>query len=128
MGVVTEGVDLLKLVNKAQNADLYRELTGWIDKVRDLQRENDQLSSERKGLQEKLRVKEAIERINGHVFIQGDDEEVCPRCAEVDRRIVHLLPRVPQKSGWPMATCPECKTASNSAEPLRRESAFAIRK
>jgi hypothetical protein len=123
MGLISEGVDLLKLANKAQNADLYKELAGWIDRVTDLQKQNDQLKTERDELREEIRFKGIVERIKGHTFVQGDDEEICPRCAEVDRKPVHLLPRMPQKSGWPKAACPQCHTPTVNAMPLSREEA-----
>lgn len=112
MGLVSEGVDLLRLANKVQNADLYRELANWIDKVSELQKENEQLKAERDQCKEQLRFKGTLERINGHTFVQGDDEEICGRCAEVDMRLVHLMPRVPQKTGWPVAACPNVKPRS----------------
>ena len=121
MGIISEGVDLLKLVNKAQNVDLYIQLGNWIDKVADLQQEKEQLKTERDDLREKLRVKAALERIKGHVFIEGDDEEICPRCAEVDLRIVHLMSITPQKGGWPKATGPHCKTPTLNARPATRQ-------
>jgi hypothetical protein len=44
VGVIGEGVDLLKLVDKGVNADLYKQLGEWIDKVGNLQREVEELS------------------------------------------------------------------------------------
>lgn len=124
MGVVSEGVDILKLVNKVQNADLYRELAGWIDRVTDLRQENEKLREERDAIKEQLRFKGAIERINGHTFVEGDDEEICPRCAEVDRRAVHLMliriPTVGAKLG-----CPQCNLHTHRNVPVRRDAAQA---
>lgn len=127
MGLIGDGMEILKLVNKAQNAELYKQIGEWIDKVAELQRENEKLTTERNELREKLRFKGVLQRINGHTFLEGDDEEICPRCAEVDSRPVHLIPRVPQESGWPCAACPQCKIGSSYADPLTRETAKAIR-
>ena len=124
MSIIGEGMELLGLFDKAKNADLYKQLGDWIDKVRILQIENDRLLTEQKELKEQLRFKSILERIKGHTFVQGDDEEICPRCAEVDRKLVHLLPMVPQKSGMPRAACPECKTASHFARPMTRQQAI----
>ena len=121
MGLISEGVDLLKLANKAQNADLYKELAGWIDKVGDLQKQNDQLTAERNELREQVRFKGILERINGHVFTKGDDEELCPRCADVNMKPVHLI--MVDVLGRPKATCPECKTALRHSTPKRRHQA-----
>lgn len=122
MGVVSEGVDILKLVNKVQNADLYRELAGWIDKVTDLRQENEKLREERDALRDQLRFKGTIERINGYTFVEGDDEEICPRCAEVDRRAVHLMTmRVPQIGAH--LCCPQCGLQTHRHHPIKRDAA-----
>jgi hypothetical protein len=46
VGVIGEGVDLVELVDKGVNADLYKQLGEWIDidKVGNLQREVEELS------------------------------------------------------------------------------------
>ena len=86
MSLIGEGMELLGLFDKAKNADLYKQLGDWIDKVRVLQIENEHLLTERKELKEQLRFKGVLERINGHTFVQGDDEEICPSCAAVTMR------------------------------------------
>jgi hypothetical protein len=109
MSLIGEGVDILKLVNKAQNADLYKQIGEWIEKVLDLQKRNDELTTERNQLREQVRFKSVLERVNGHIFIQGDDEEICPRCAEVDSRAVHLIAVRSQHSLSQKVGCPNCK-------------------
>ncbi|MFZ0661387.1 MAG: hypothetical protein WAM66_01735 [Acidobacteriaceae bacterium] len=120
MGIVSEGVDVLKLVNKVQNADLYRELDGWIDKVRDLQKENEIFREERDSLREQVRFKGVIERVNGHVFIQGEDEEVCPKCAEVDLKPIHLIPHHSKHAPFQKAWCPKCEIEFQHNVPYSR--------
>jgi len=126
MSLIGEGLQLLGLLDKARNAELYKQLGDWIEKVRILQIENDRLLTEQRELKEQLRFKGVIERIKGHTFVQGDDEEICPRCAEVDVRLVHIVPRVSQKAGWPVAACPQCRTAMTYADPLNRAQAMAL--
>ena len=109
MGIVSEGVDLLRLANKVQNADLYKQLAEWIDKVTELQRENDGLREERNELSEQLRLKGTLQRINGHVFVEGDDEEICPRCAESELKLIHLIPHRSSRPPYQRAWCPKCE-------------------
>jgi hypothetical protein len=126
MGLIGEGWDILKLVNKAQNAELYKELGEWIDKVVELQKQNEELTSQRNQLREQVRFKGVLERINGHIFIQGDDEEICPRCAEVDMRPVHLLRLHSQRPPFVKATCPACGLAMDHNVPFSRERALQL--
>ena len=79
MSLFGDGLELLKLVDKGHNAPLYLQLGEWIDKVATLQQKNDELVIENTTLRDQLRIKGAIERIGGHTFLQGDDEEICPR-------------------------------------------------
>lgn len=120
MGLIGEGVDILKLVNKAQNADLYKQLGEWIDKVLDLQRQNEELTAERNQLREQVRFKGVLERVAGHTFVQGDDEEICPRCAEVKAIPVHLIPQHSKLLPFQKAACPECKIEFHHSVPMKR--------
>jgi hypothetical protein len=125
MGVISEGVDLLKLVNKAQNADLYKELGEWIDKVTELQKENEELRTERNQLREQVRFKAVLERVNGHTFVQGDNEEICPSCAAVESRLVYLQRLPSKRPPGVKATCPACKFEMDQNIPYNRELAAA---
>ena len=120
MGLIGEGMDVLKLVNKAQNADLYMQLGAWIDKVLDLQRQNDELTTEKNQLREQVRFKAVLERVDGHTFVQGDDEEICPRCAEARSIAVHLIPQHSRHAPFQKAGCPECKIEFHHNVPMKR--------
>ena len=92
MSLIGEGMEILSLINKAQNAELYKQIGEWIDKVEKLQLRVDQLSDENKVLKEEVRFKGILERINGHTFLQGDYDEICPGCAEANLKKIHLIP------------------------------------
>lgn len=121
MGILGDGMEILGLINKAQNADLYRQVGEWIDKVTELQKQNDEMLSELRELREKLRFKGIVERINGHVFVQGDQEEICPRCAEVDFRPIHLIPHRSKFPPYQKARCPSCMLEFQHNIPYTRE-------
>jgi len=120
MSLFGDGLELLKLVDKGRNAPLYGELGKWIEKVEDLQTENSELSAENAALREQLRLKQNLERIDGHLFMAGDDEEICPRCAEVDSRAVHLMMMDHKLLPGFRATCPSCKTTTQYPRPATR--------
>lgn len=118
MSVLGEGLEILGLIDEAKNADVYRPLGDYIDKVREQQIENDRLHTEVWSLREQLRFKGVIQRINGLVFAEDDDEEICPRCAEVDNRPVHLMVLHIEK-GYSLA-CPACKLRTHRHIPVKR--------
>ena len=120
MGLITEGLDVLKLVNKAQNFELYEQIAKWIDKVAELQKQNEELTAERNRLRDEIVFKGVLERIEGHTFVQGDDEEICPRCAEVESILVHLQAMSSKTMPGVKSTCPNCKTAYLDNKPRNR--------
>jgi hypothetical protein len=120
MSIIGEGLEILGLIDKAKNADVYRQLGDYIDKVREQQVENDKLHTEIRQLKEELRFKASIERIDGHTFVQGDDEEICPSCAAVNNRPVHLEPMRSDRPPYQKATCPACKTPYLHNVPVKR--------
>jgi hypothetical protein len=119
LSLIGDGMDILKLVDKGVNADLYRQLGEWIDRVLDLQKQNDVLSTELNNLKEQLRFKGRFIRVGGHTFVDGDDEEVCSRCAQVDNRPVYVVDMLIDKLGR-RAACPHCKAQTGLHDPLRR--------
>jgi len=123
MSIIGEGLEILGLIDKAKNADIYGQLGDYIDKIRAQQIENDQLHTEIRDLKERLRFKGTIERVNGHVFVQGDNEEVCPRCAEVDMRPIHFVSLFVKENGL-RAGCPQCKLYTHYRYPVGRDNAM----
>jgi hypothetical protein len=123
MSLIGDGIEIMNLIDKAKNADLFKQLGEWIDKVLKLQGQVDELTTERNTLKEYLRFKAALERINGHTFVEGDDEELCPRCAEVDLRPVHLMPFDWVKPPFMKTVCPACQTQMWYPKPFTRAQA-----
>ena len=118
-----EGIkDVLSIVNKVDNIDLYKKLL-------DLQAESLEMSStlqekeknitalEKKleELQEALKIKSEIVRHANLYFNKDDDGEpvgyaYCPRCYEVDHVLVHIAQNPLIKSA---SVCPQCKSTYN---------------
>jgi hypothetical protein len=123
VSVIGEGVDLLRLVDKGVNAELYKQLGEWIDKVRSLQKDVDDLTATNLQLEERLRFKGNVQRIAGRTYVDGSDDEMCSRCAVVDFLAVPLLDMNIDGRGR-RATCPQCKTArGDMAPPIPRRKA-----
>jgi hypothetical protein len=71
-------------------------------------------------LKEQLKFKGTLERINGHVFVQGDDDEICSGCAESDLKPIHLIPHHSTHAPYQKAWCPKCKTEFHHNVPYTR--------
>jgi phage FluMu protein Com len=120
MSLFGDGLELLKLVDKGHNAPLYSQLGEWIDKVAALQQEIEALTAENAALREEIRFKGTLVRVDGHTFINGDDEEICPRCAEANSKAIHLISQHSQRPPYQKAACPECKVEFLHNRPARR--------
>jgi hypothetical protein len=74
-------------------------------------------------LADQLRFKGKVEYIAGHTFVEGLDQEICARCADIDHKAVRLQDMNIDGRGM-KATCPQCKTASGRlAPPITRQQA-----
>ena len=78
--------------------------------------ENKSLIDEIAQLQEQSHFKGTVRRIAGRSYVDGDDDEICSRCAEVEFRVVHLMDMNLDGRGR-RATCPQCKTARGDFAP-----------
>lgn len=122
MSLIGDGLELLGLLDRARNAELYKQLGDWIEKVRVLQLENDRLLTEQRALNEKIKFTGEFRRVNGHSYRVGDREEICLRCAEVDCHPVHLI-RATGKSGIYIAACPQCELELTHRTPMKFDDA-----
>jgi len=84
--------------------------------------ENRSLAATMEQFETNLKLKNSVVRIHGHSYVEGDNEEICSRCAEVDFRIVHLLDMNIDGRGM-RATCPQCKSPRGNGPPIPRERA-----
>jgi hypothetical protein len=68
-----------------------------------------QLEKELQQANEKLHLIGDVERRDDFIYLKGETTPSCPRCFDVDRRIVHIVETRDPKIGiHPL--CPECKT------------------
>ncbi len=107
--MIGEGLELMKLANIGANADIHEKLGKFVEKAQDLQAKVEALEEQNKELREQLRFRGIVERINGCSYVVGEQEPICPRCAEVDRRPVHFVTTRHEKMGH-LVVCPQCKT------------------
>jgi hypothetical protein len=122
MGVISEGVGLLNLVDKAKNADLYKQLGDYITKVEQLQKDKDALVAKILDLSDQLRFKGKVEYIAEGAFVEGVDQEICPTCADTEHKPVRLQDMNNDGRGM-KATCPKCKTTIGNRRPMTRQQA-----
>ena len=111
MGILGDGIEVMKLANIAANAELYGKLATFVEKAQELQAKVETLEEANKELRQQLHFKGQFVRVAGWVYVDGDDEPMCSRCADVDNRPVHLTIHRDVKMGQ-IVICPQCKSQS----------------
>lgn len=91
-----------------------------VNEISALQQQNSSLSADIARLREELTFKGKIHRINGHTYVDGDDAEMCSRCAAVEFLAVPLQDMNLDGRGR-RATCPQCKMPRGNGPPIPRK-------
>jgi hypothetical protein len=125
MGMISDGLEVMKLANVAANADLYEKLAKFVEKAQELQAKVESLEASNKELQEQLRFKGRIIRIWKCTYVDGDEEPICQRCAEVDGIPVHFIESRVGSLG-DRFFCPQCKTRSGNQFPRSQAERLAL--
>ena len=109
MGLVENFKDLFKLAGAANNLDLYKNLSELQTRVMELEEENNRLRTDKKDLEEKLRLAERMTFKEPFYYQDGDETPFCPSCWECKNSAAHVIFRYnrPNEICW---DCPVCKT------------------
>lgn len=106
--------DAATLLKELQRMDLYEALLNVREELQGIREENLRLRDENKNLREQLEVQQTIEFDQGIYWIRSDpfskgkiDTPVCPRCWDVDKKIVRGLIKIP-RTGEPYMKCKNC--------------------
>jgi hypothetical protein len=76
MGIIGDGLEILKLVNIGANAELYGKLAKFVEETQELKAKVEALEETNRDLIEQLRFKGNIVRVQGNVYVDGDDERI----------------------------------------------------
>lgn len=116
MGILQDSLQVMKIAARLANPELLERVTALNEQVVELSSKNVELQERAFGLDrelqqayEKLRLIGEVERRDNFVYLKGETAPSCPRCFDVDRKIVHIIEtREPKIGIHPL--CPECKT------------------
>jgi hypothetical protein len=116
MGIVQDSLQVVKVVSRLANPELLERVTSLNEQVLELSSKNVglqervfQLEKELQQANEKLHLVGEVERKSDFIYLKGEKEPCCPRCYDVDKRIVHIV-ELASKGHGIHPFCPECKT------------------
>jgi hypothetical protein len=117
MGIVQDSLEVVKLAGKFANPEMVQRVTKLNEQVLELSSRNVEfqqwifeLEKEIRIANEKLHLIGAVERKRDFIYEIGHTEPCCPRCYDVDRRLVHIIEGRDAKIGA-HPYCPQCKTS-----------------
>lgn len=117
MGIIDNAKEVADLIKKIGDQDLYRRIVDLQGEVVELSGKVVTLSQQLLTSQQKiaefdalLNIRGKMQRLGSFYFLVDDPDGHCPKCREVDHRMVHLVSMRHDKMGiqW---TCPQCRTA-----------------
>jgi hypothetical protein len=104
MGIVENTKEIVDLVKKVGDADLYRRIVELEHEVFQLSRENLILKKNEAELQDQLRNRGKM-RFQKPFYYNGEDQDpYCPRCWDASTLAVHLFQTTEKRFD-----CPNCK-------------------
>jgi len=116
MGILQDSLEVVKLAAKFANPELIERVTALNEQVLELSTKNIEFQQEVFRLQTELQEADRklvligeVEREMDFVYRKGEPEPCCPRCYDVDRRLVHIVETREPKIGI-TPSCPQCDT------------------
>jgi len=105
MGVVDSVKEVVELVRKIDNVELYRKILDLQSEINELTRENMTLEQDVEKLKKALAFQDKLTFKAPFWFAEGDPVPFCPRCWEADKEAIHV---VVARDGI-ACKCPECE-------------------
>jgi hypothetical protein len=123
MGIIDNTKELVGLVQKVGDRDLYRKIVSLEDEVIAITRDNRQLKAKVEELEQALKLKGELGRRDQFYWLEGDETPFCPKCWETENRTVHLYRTVDSE----VETCWDClKCALKYVVKKRRDNTIGI--
>ncbi|MBQ7710776.1 MAG: hypothetical protein IJT39_03005 [Bacteroidales bacterium] len=97
--------DVAKVVQQADNVELYRQLIDLCEQALDLQAKIRELTEENAELKKKHNLEERIQRHKElYITLEGEDCDIffCSHCWDNDRKLIQL------EKSYGESTCPQC--------------------
>lgn len=90
MSILSNAKDVVEIVKKLGDIELYRKIVELEGDIVELTREKRALEEENQQLKRSLEFSKNLVFKRGFYYAEGDPRPFCPRCWEVDRIAVHM--------------------------------------
>ena len=90
MSIIDNVKEVVEIIRKLDNMDLYRKILDLQREIIDLTHENRSLAEANRDLKEKLSLSKKMKFKKPFYYQKDDPVPFCPRCWEISRLTVHL--------------------------------------
>jgi len=111
MNPIEQAKELVSLIQKIGDVDLYRKIVELQGEVVRLSARNVELEQKREELEAELRRKKSLRHVRSLYFADNDPIPFCPHCWETSNKLVHLFG--PQPLSGPGGEMWECHACNN---------------
>ncbi len=112
MSIISDAKEIVKLVRKLDDVELYRKILKLEEEIIEITRKNNDLQQKIDELKKIIETETSLEFRPPFYYRAGDDIPLCPKCWEVDKKIIHL---VNVRTAFNPLRCQSCR----SRYPLR---------
>ena len=109
MGILDEMKEVVDLIRKVGDADLYRKIAKLEGEVIDLTRDKRRAEEEVEELQRALKFTKELVLKDGLYWLQGDAVPFCTRCFDAEKKAIRIKRLALQEKGHRLQ-CPNCQT------------------
>ncbi len=90
MSIIDDVQEIVELVDKSRQVELYKKIVALELKILELERERRKAEALTNDLQEKLQFRQTLAFQNSVYYVEGDTIPYCPNCWEGAQKAIHL--------------------------------------
>lgn len=110
MTIIDNAKEVVSLVKKVGDIELYRKIVELEGEVIELTREKRELGDELEKVRSSGSVIDELVFDSPFYGTREGDELYCARCVEADQKAIHLAKEAESRQRRRVYTCPECKS------------------
>ena len=117
MSIIDNAKEVVEIIRKLDNRDLYRKILDLQGEIIDLTHENRSLAEKNRDLKEKLSLSKRMTFKKPFYYQKDDPVPFCPRCWEAKELPIHLIEFDRPDAETTVYKCPNCDKRYRDKHP-----------
>jgi hypothetical protein len=110
MGIIENTKEIVSLIQKLGNSELYKKIVKLEGEIIELTRENRHLKEELVDISHRQDIIKQLHFDSPFYVNEAGSEQYCAKCIESDQRPIHVVPTGELEMRRRVYLCPQCKT------------------